>query len=283
MASLSPTYVLVHGSGTSSFMWAPVQRELAARGVRTYAIDLPGHGLDAQYSQAYQAPQDLESWASEPATLAGITLDDNVEALLGAIRRLRQHGPVILVGASLGGLTIGAAASREPELVDGLVYISAWACVERRNPSEYMSDPEFEPSLLPSLAALNIGDPATLGVGRANFRTADPTLLTALKSATMAEVSDASFLAFLSIMQPDESVDVMNGDARVHPDTWGPIPRTFVRLTEDRSIPIEMQDRLIREADTRIPKHPFTVHTLDCSHAGFVFRADELADILVNS
>lgn len=137
MTSHSPTYVLVHGSGTNSFMWAPLQRELALSGLRSYAIDLPGHGLDAQYPLSYQAPQDLGSWATEPSTLADTTLDHNVEALLEAVRRLRAHGPVILVGASLGGLTIGLAASREPALVDGLVYVSAWACVERQNPGEY--------------------------------------------------------------------------------------------------------------------------------------------------
>ncbi|WP_442875585.1 alpha/beta fold hydrolase [Actinoallomurus sp. NBC_01490] len=42
----APTFVLVHGSGTSSPMWAPVQRELALRGHRGYAVDLPGHGAE---------------------------------------------------------------------------------------------------------------------------------------------------------------------------------------------------------------------------------------------
>ena len=45
--SSSPTFVLVHGSGSSSFIWASVQRELALLGHRSYAVDLPGHGLDA--------------------------------------------------------------------------------------------------------------------------------------------------------------------------------------------------------------------------------------------
>lgn len=77
----STTFVLVHGSGTSSHMWAPLQRELALQGRRSFAIDLPGHGFDAQFTQAYQAPQDLECLRSQESTLAEVTLEDNVRVL----------------------------------------------------------------------------------------------------------------------------------------------------------------------------------------------------------
>ncbi|RSN06463.1 alpha/beta hydrolase [Nonomuraea sp. WAC 01424] len=276
----APTFVLVHGSGTSSFMWASVQRELALLGHRSFAVDLPGHGLDAQYPVAYQAPQDLSAWAEEPSTLAGVTLRDNVEVVLDVVRRVAGYGPVVLVGASLGGVTISGVGNAAPDLVDRLVYISAWSCVELANPVEYMQAPEFGASLLPALAALNVGDPARLGVGRANYRTADPALLAGLKAATMADVSDERFRAFLNILQPDESIAVMMADARVQAGTWGTIARSYIRLTGDRSLPIAMQDRLIAEADALTPGNPYDVHTLDTTHAGFVFRAAEVAAVL---
>ncbi|XRQ13835.1 alpha/beta hydrolase [Actinomadura welshii] len=279
-ADAAPTFVLVHGSGTSSFMWAPVQRELALLGHRSFAVDLPGHGLDAQYPVAYQAPQDLEAWAEEPSTLAGVTLQDNIDTVTGIVRRLAEHGPVVLVGASLGGTAITGAANQTPELVDRLVYISAWACVQRANPVEYMQEPDFADNLMGPLAAFNVGDPSRLGVGRANYRTADPELLAALKAALMADVSDEQFRAFINILQPDESAAVMTGDARAHAGTWGTVARTYIRLTEDRSIPIAMQDRLIADADALTPGNPFDVHTMEASHAGFLFRAAEVAAIL---
>ncbi|TDE59674.1 alpha/beta fold hydrolase [Nonomuraea mesophila] len=278
--SSSPTFVLVHGSGTSSFMWASVQRELTLLGHRSYAVDLPGHGLDAQYPVAYQAPQDLEAWAVEPSTLAGVTLQHNVDAVTDVVRRVAGHGPVVLVAASLGGLTISGVGNAIPELVDRLVYISAWSCVQRANPIEYMQEPEFADSLMGPLAAFNVGDPAQLGVGRANYRTADVELLDALKAATMADVSDEQFRAFLTILQPDESIAVMTADARVDAASWGTVARTYIRLTGDRTLPVAMQDRLIAEADALTPGNPYEVHTLDTSHAGFVFRADEVAAIL---
>ncbi|QIS16432.1 alpha/beta fold hydrolase [Nocardia arthritidis] len=275
-----PTFVLVHGSGSSSFMWAPVQRELALLGRRSFAVDLPGHGFDAQYPVAYQAPQDLDGWAAEASTLAKVTLQDNVDMVVDIVRRLAQHGPVVLVGASLGGTTITGVGNTVPELVDRLVYISAWSCVQRSSPVEYMQEPEFADNLLAPLYALNVGDPAELGVGRANYRTADPALLAALKAAIMADGTDEQFRAFLNILQPDESLAVMTADARVQADTWGTIARTYIRLTGDRSLPIAMQDRLIAEADALTPDNRYDVHTMDASHTGFVLRAAEVAEIL---
>jgi hypothetical protein len=152
--------------------------------------------------------------------------------------------------------------------------------VQRSNPIEYMQEPEFAANLMAPLASLNVGDPSQLGVGRANYRTADPALLAGLKAATMADVSDEQFRAFLNILQPDESIAVMMADARVHADTWGTIARTYIRLTEDRSLPVAMQDRLIAEANALTPANPYDVHTLDTSHVGFVFRAGEVAAIL---
>ncbi|WP_424887189.1 alpha/beta hydrolase [Streptomyces sp. XH2] len=275
-----PTFVLVHGSCSSSFMWTPVQRELALLGHRSFAVDLPGHGFDAQYSVSYQAPQDLDAWAAEPSALAGVTLQDNVDVVVDVVRRVARYGPVVLVGASLGGTTITGVGNAVPELVDRLVYVSAWSCVQRSSPVEYMQEPEFADNLLGPLAALNVGDPVGLGVGRANYRTADPELLAALKAAVMAEGTDGQFRAFLNILQPDESLAVITADARGHAGTWGTIPRTYIRLTGDRSLPVAMQDRLIAEADALTPDNPYDVHTLDTSHVGYLLRPAEVAGIL---
>ncbi|RZQ62896.1 alpha/beta fold hydrolase [Amycolatopsis suaedae] len=261
-------------------MWAPVQRELALLGHRSYAVDLPGHGFDADYSPHYQAPQDLAAFGAEPSRLAGVTLEDNVRQVVEEVRALSAHGPVVLVASSLGGVTASKVADTVPELVAHVVYVSAWCCVTRPNPVAYMGEPEFAGSLLPGLGGLAVGDPEAIGAGRANYRTADKDLIAALKEATMAEAGDGQWLAFLNIMQPDESMQVMLGDATVHADRWGTVPHTFVRLTGDRSLPIELQDRLIADADRLTPDNPFTVHTVHASHAGFLLKAKEVAAIL---
>lgn len=91
--------VLVHGSWHRGACWAPVVEELAARGYRALApdlpSDLPGRGADA-YADAV------------------------VEAI-GA-----GDEPILLVGHSLGGLTVPLVAQRlGPERVVGLVLLAA--------------------------------------------------------------------------------------------------------------------------------------------------------------
>ncbi|WP_424886805.1 hypothetical protein [Streptomyces sp. XH2] len=125
-----------------------------------------------------------------------------------------------------------------------------------------------------------MGDPAAPGLGRANYRTADPTLLSAHKAAIMGDGTDEQFRAFLNIPQPDESLAVMTADARGHADTWGTIARTCIRLTGDRTLPVATQDRLIAEADALTPENPYDVHTMGTSHVGFLLRPAEVAGIL---
>lgn len=262
------TFVFVHGSFGNSFSWTPLMRELTLRGHRALAVDLPGHGFSAAYSAAYQAPQDEAGLATAPSAMAGVTLADAVDHVIDILRRATAHGPVILVGHSRGGLTLTGVGNKAPELVDRLVYISAWCCVES-------TVGEYPAPVLPGELA---GDPATLGALRLNWRTADPAMLAAWREAILADGTEQEFLAYLDTLEPDESLDA--GTERVDAATWGRIPRTYVRLARDNSIPPALQDRFIREADALTPDNPFEVHTLDSSHVGFLIHPQQAATVL---
>lgn len=77
------------------------------------------------------------------------------------------------------------------------------------------------------------------------------------------------------MLEPDEAVTLGPGT-----DTWGRIPRTYIRLTRDRSIPLALQDKFIRDADASTPDNPFDVHSIDSSHVGFMVRPREIAAVL---
>jgi pimeloyl-ACP methyl ester carboxylesterase len=203
---VTPTFVFVHGSNSNSFTWGPLQRELALLGHRTLAVDLPGHGLDAAFPAAHQAPQDLAALAAATSTLTGVTLADNVEHVVRIVRRAAEHGPVILVGHSRGGLTLTGAGNAIPDLIDRVVYISAWCCVDM-TVGEYLQTAENATSVLDKTGAVPVGNPAELGVLRMNWRTADPMLLAALKAAMLADGTDQEFFAFLNSLEPDENLD----------------------------------------------------------------------------
>ncbi|THV41710.1 alpha/beta hydrolase [Glycomyces buryatensis] len=274
-----PTFVLIHGSNANSFSFAPLQRELALLGHRSLAVDLPGHGFGATFPVSYQAPQDPGELASAPSNAAGKTLADNVEHVTGILRRVREHGPVIALAHSRGGITLTAVGNTSPELLDHMVYVSAWCCVEKQ-PQEYMAEPEAASSVLGETAAVLATNPMELGALRMNWRTADSGLLSILKKSMLPEGTDDEFRTFLNTLEPDESLDAGGPDDRAQADTWGRIPRTFIRLTGDTSLPAPLQDRFIKEADALTPDNRFNVHSLDSGHVGFLVHPEKAARLL---
>ncbi|WP_019200828.1 alpha/beta fold hydrolase [Tsukamurella sp. 1534] len=281
MTSTSPTLVLVHGAFANSFSFAPLQAALALRGVRSLAVDLPGHGFQATFPAAYQAPQDREALAAAPSSMAGVTLADNAAHLIGVLERAREHGPVTVLAHSRGGITLTAAANARPDLIDRMVYASAWAPVDL-DVDAYQTAPEMASFDGAALAGLVAANPADIAALRCDFRTADPASLAAVKKLFLADGTEDEFRTFLTTFQPDENLDVGGAADRARADTWGTVPRTYIRLSEDESMPIAMQDRLIREADALTPGNPSDVRTLRSSHLGWLVHTDPAADLLAD-
>ncbi|WP_328347006.1 alpha/beta hydrolase [Streptomyces violaceus] len=274
-----PTFVLVHGAFANSFSFAPLQAELGLLGHRSVAVDLPGHGFGATYTRAYQAPQDLEGLAGTPGSIKGVTLADNAAHLIGILERAKRHGPVILVAHSRGGITATAAANARPDLIDRIVYVAAWCPVDL-DVGAYYAEPEMATVDVAALGAAMAGDPAELGLLRVNFRTADPDALAAFKAAFFADGTDEEFLTFLNTFQPDENLDAGTATDRAQVSTWGRVPKTFVRLADDASMPLALQDRLIREGDRLTPDNPYDVRTIEGSHLKWLVDPAPAARVL---
>ncbi|WP_328768424.1 alpha/beta hydrolase [Streptomyces sp. NBC_00286] len=276
---MQPTFVLVHGAFANSFSLAPLQAELGLLGHRSVAVDLPGHGFGATFTRAYQAPQDLDGLATAPGSIKGVTLADNAAHLIGILERAKRNGPVILVAHSRGGVTATAAANARPDLIDRIVYVAAW-CPVALDAGDYYAEPEMATFDAASLAMAMAGNPAELGLLRVNFRTADPDALAALKAAFLADGTDEEFLTFLSTFQPDENLDVGASTDRAQAATWGRVPKTFVRLADDASMPLALQDRLIREGNELTPDNPYDVRTLEGSHLKWLVEPASAARVL---
>ncbi|MBO0917708.1 alpha/beta fold hydrolase [Streptomyces laculatispora] len=276
-----PTFVFVHGAFANSFSFGPLQAELALLGHRSVAVDLPGHGFEATFPAAYQAPQILDALAEEPGSIKGVTLAHNAARVIEVLERARRNGPTILVAHSRGGITTTAVANARPELIDRIVYVSAWCPVDL-DVSDYYTQPEMADLDAGALAGALVGNPAELGLLRTNFRTADPTVLAAFKRALAADLTDDEFRTFLNTFQPDENLDVGTSADRAQATTWGRIPKTYVRLAADASIPLAAQDRMIREANALTPDNPFDVRTLEGSHLRWLAHPKPAAELLAD-
>lgn len=97
--------LLVHGAWHGAWCWAPLQERLSSLGIRSVAIDLPGHGARRRLPW-------LVRWR------------DYIEAVRDAA--VEFDVPPIVVGHSMGGGVITGAAELEPDLFAALVYVAAF-------------------------------------------------------------------------------------------------------------------------------------------------------------
>jgi pimeloyl-ACP methyl ester carboxylesterase len=103
-AANRPTILMLHGGGQNRFSWKNTGQVLADEGFHVIALDSRGHG---DSDRAPDADYDVE------------TLTADVMKVLDAIGR-----PVMLIGASMGGLTgILVADQAGPDRVTGLVLV----------------------------------------------------------------------------------------------------------------------------------------------------------------
>jgi pimeloyl-ACP methyl ester carboxylesterase len=197
------TILLVHGAWHGAWCFAPLQAELDRRGLPSYAIDLPGHGL-----------------STEPLG----DLYGDAAAVTAALDRI--GGPVVLVGHSYGGAVITEAAARHPQGIDHLVYLAAFALQEGE-------------SILALLGSL---PPATVQLSAAIEQRDDGTsvlsgdhVVPALYGHCPVTVAGAA----LPRLSPQPMVTFTQP---VTGSPLATIASTYVRCTEDRAIDIIHQD-----------------------------------------
>lgn len=259
--------MLVHGTHSAGAFWMPIARELTLRGHRVVMVDQPRHGAEAFVPESYQR-QDLAAMAVEPSPLKGLGLDDYEARVTGVVRRVARNGPVVLVGHSLGGVSVSRVGNAVPQLLHHICYMAAF-CPNRALPTADACTAAPENADAVSPVELTVGDPERLGVLRLNFRTGERHALALLKEMICADYPDADFRRILAGMQTDESIAAYAGRAVGRADRWGRIPRTYLRFGRDRTIATALQDRMVEEADVLTPGNRFRVHDFpDASHVG---------------
>ena len=100
--------MLQHGSWNSSSVWERVAHLLVAAGHAMVARDLPGCGLNALFPESYfPRPLDVAAFSAELSPLAGLTLGDYANRVVGAI----QDGAA---GAGKLVILVGTARAASP-------------------------------------------------------------------------------------------------------------------------------------------------------------------------
>ncbi len=229
---MSPPFVLVHGAWHAGACWQPLVDELEARGEQVVAPDLPCEDPDAG-------------------------LDEYAAAVVAAAADFDE--PVVVVGHSLGGLTIPLVPERRP--VAGLVFVAA---------------------ILPQP-----GRPAGEGLGADAFSPGFPELTAAHQRPGEDGASRWDREGAIAAFYHDVPEDLLDGAVgALRGQQWKPtqenwplaaypeVPMRYVACSDDRIMDPAWQVRMARE------RLGIDAEVLEGSHSPMLARPADLADHL---
>jgi len=235
-----PVFLLIHGSAHGAWCWRDLIPALVARGGIVHAMDLPSHGADTTpYSE--------------------VTLDLYRDAILHKIAEIGT--PVILVGHSAGGYAITAAAEAAPECVAQMIYVCAYVPEDGKS----LGDMRRSARAHPVLAAI-----AKTPDGKAFTFRADTVEATLFHDCPAQAVAYALPHLGPQAIRPQETPLTITARSAT-------LPRDYVLCTDDRTIPPEEQEKMVKDW----PEDQ--VHRLTAGHSPYFSHPDSLADLLIKA
>tara|TARA_R110000824_G_scaffold336_1_gene1832 strand:- start:261339 stop:262058 length:720 start_codon:yes stop_codon:yes gene_type:complete len=232
------TYVLVHGAWHGAWCWNKVVPGLEAAGHRVLTPELPGSGEDTTPASEVT----LEAYANKLVEL----LD-------------QEDDKVIMLGHSMGGLAISAAAEIRPEKIGGLVYLSGFL---PQSGQSLLSLEESNPhSSVPP--ALQVAEDGVTGDIKKDM----------IKELFYHDCSDED-VAFAIAHQHAQALAPLATPVIVTDENFGSVPRYYIVLTEDRAIHPDMQRQMIAASPCK------EVFEIASSHSPFYSKTAELVETL---
>jgi pimeloyl-ACP methyl ester carboxylesterase len=232
-------FVLVHGAWSTSWVWERVAPLLEEAGHRVDAVDLPGRG-------------------SNPAPPAEMTLDAYSRHVADRVEAAGER--VLLVGHSMGGMSITGAAELVPERIAKLVYVTA-----------------FLPGDGQTLPELAKGNPDELV--QSNIVVDEATGLCTVRDEVQPEAfygeCSAEDAALATAHRVPESLAAIGAPVHITEDRAGSVPRTYIECSEDRAITIGQQRRMWGARPCE------QVITMSSDHAPMLCAPQELAGHLL--
>lgn len=235
-----PALVLIHGGAHAGDCWDLTVAELARQEpqLRFLAVDLPGRG-------------------SKPANLADVTIADFVDSVVADVEDAGL-GDVVVVGHSLGGLTVpGVVAKLGTRRVREMVMLSAFVPPQGRSVAQALRGP-----LVPLARSAGL-------IGR-SF----PMPVAAARFAFCNGMTREQRRFALSRLYP-ESVKVI-----VEPVDRGEmphdVPRTWVMTLRDRALSARQQHNCIT-----VLGGVDTIVAIDTCHDAMISEPRRLAEILI--
>lgn len=236
------TFVLVHGAWHDGSCWNEVAKLLRAKNHRVVTPDLPGHGRDS-------TPVNKITFKSYTTALS---------ALLGTL-----SDRTVLVGHSMSGMVISEVASRIPQKISRLIYVSAY--LPRNDESVF------------DLIMRNRGDEPLTAIERAMQLSADKRtynidercIVPLFYNLTPPHLASQAQAAFgLQATLP------LAAKVKLDEAALAAIPSSYISCTRDMVIPLHHQRRMLARRTCN------TLLQIDTDHSPFYSAPEQLAALL---
>jgi pimeloyl-ACP methyl ester carboxylesterase len=224
----------MHGA----WCWQKVIPHLEALGHSVLAVDLPGR-------QGKGKP----GW--------GLSLQHYVDDLAGTVER--DPGKVVLVGHSLGGMSIAAVAEKMPHKVERLIFLTAWVSMKGSNMVE--------------LGRENTGSDLHRATGASLLRGLITPKPESFQEVFCADCSEQDAAWARGQLVPD-SLRTAFTRLPLSSARFGTVPSSYVRCANDRALTPAQQQRMLESIGCR------RAMTLASSHSPFLSMPQELAQAL---
>lgn len=235
------TFVLIHGAWHGGWCWDKVKPILEKNDHTVVAPDLPGQGEDK-------------------TPIADVSMATYTERVCQVLDQ--QSEKVILVGHSLGGVSITQAAEQRPNNIELLVYLTAFLL---KDGESRMSVREREPngSALPPNMEMHPEEGYVLVKDEG------------LKPSFYHDCSDED-IAWAKARVGSQALKPIGTPMATTDKNFGRVRRVYIECLQDQALVPEFQKQMYTELPCE------QVISMDTSHSPFISAPKELANHLMS-
>lgn len=238
------TFILVHGAWQGAWAWDTIIPRLRQAGHDAIALDMPGNG----HHQMAPGEVDLHKYAAHVVQ----TID-------------KTAGPLILIGHSMGGISVSQACELRPERIALAIYLAAFLLPDGMSVLEFYKL-HLQPGMRGAHARVSYDDAGLLS-------TIDPVAaVEVFYHKADRELAEAA--AQRLTPQPEGA---RNSKLQLSAERFGSVPRVYIEAREDRSVHPPLQ-RKMQEMSPCLE-----VYGLDSDHAPQLSDPDGLTALIVTA
>lgn len=232
--------ILIHGAWHAKWCWNKVIPLLTKHDHKIINIDLPGHGANQ-------------------ADFRKISLNTYVDYVTRILNDVSE--PAVLVGHSFAGVTISQVAENIPQVIDRLIYVTAFV---PKNGTSLMDE---------ASKSMSQGVANELQI---NLRNNESELKTSERlDALFYNQCSKEDIRMIKTLLQKEPYSPLSDTISITGENYGKVKKFYIACDNDNSVLIEDQERMYTQ-------HGIKAYHIKADHSPFCSAADELTEAVVN-